>query len=331
MYNELLKQEFVSQFSDNPSKQKSCIWLFNAVEKFENVWNADICTKDGDDLQRVVDYLLGIRTSAKAQRYNLLKEYFAWCVEKGVPGAKNAIKDINTSGTTKMRSRTVSSPVHLQMYLDGVFQEESKLTRDNLLRAYCWLAYIGLSEDDIITLRSDEVDLDKLVVTHGGKHYKIYAEAIPSLRNCKEMSFFYYRHPNYDKAVPRNRAQSDLLLRGTSPTVSAHAFRNDLSSASKRQAAKNESARKTEEEQLYAKSESLRLSYYRIWISGLFYRAFLLEAAGVAPDFSEAASNYLEERHHEFSGRTYTRNRLYSKARSDYLIDYKIWKKTFYQ
>lgn len=332
MFNENLKQEFIDQYTDKPSRKRYCEVLFNATEPFENVWGADICTKDGKNLQRVVNNVLGIRYNAKSGRLNVLREYFKWCMENGVPGACNGIADIETDGTEKMRSRTVSSPLHLQMYLDGVFQKEQQQTRDNLVRAYCWLAYMGLPEEDIINLKNDEVDLKNMIVTHDGREYRIYAEAVACLRNCKELPSFYYRHPLYpDKAYPRDRVPGDLLLRGTGGEVSAAVLRNDMSRASKKKAETAGDSAATKEEKLFDRSQTLRLSYHRLWISGLFYRTFLMEGAGIEPDFAEASAERLEAKQYGFSGKSYNKRTLYNKFRQEYLEDYKMWKQTFYQ
>ena len=330
MYNELLKQEFIDQFKGNESKQQGCLWLFGATEPYEKIWSADICTKDGADLQKVVDRIDGFRSSSKGRRA-ILREYFKWCVEKGVPGAKNGIVSTNFASTDKMRTRTVSSPLHLQKYLDALFQEEKLLTRDNVVRAYCWLAYSGMAENEIVTVRCDEVDLENRIISHNGKEYPVYAESMPCLRNCKELSYFVYRHPLYpDKTSYRERVPGDLLLRVTVPDISCAVFRHDLSVAIRKMAEKNGGSSETEEERLYGRADTRRLSYYRIWISGLFYRAYLAESFKIDPDFSEAVLDFSVPDEKERTGEGDSESAVKRKLEKNYLADYKLWKKTYY-
>lgn len=332
MYNEQLKREFIDQYTDKPSRIRFCEALFNGTEQYENLWNADICTKSGEELEKAVNNMVGARTSSQSGRLNVLREYFRWCAEKGIPGASEAILAVDIDSTAKMRARSVSSPLHLQMYLDGIFQKEAMQTKDNILRAYCWLAYMGLPENDIMELRSDEVDLKNMIVSHEGEEYRIYAEAVPCLRNCKELTFFYYRHPNYpDKAYPRDRVPGDLLIRGTTAGTSVYLIRNDVARAGRKYKTKAQKGGGTKEQQFYRQTEALRLSYYRIWLSGLFYRTFLLEGAGVPPDFSEAIAKRAAEREHRFSGKNYNERTFRNGINSEYNTDYAVWKKAFYQ
>ena len=73
----------------------------------------------------------------------------------------------------------------------------------------------------------------------------------------------------------------------------------------------------------------LKLSYFRVWISGLFYRMYERERAGMPVDFSAAAAQFME-------GKTYKldrgRNTPEAKKRQltrDYLEDYERWKLAF--
>ena len=331
MYNELLKQEFIDQFDGNESKQQNLLWLFNATESFEKIWKADICTRGGEDLQKIADHLFGFRNAAMGSRRRLLKEYLNWCVDKGVPGAKNDIGSVNMASTEKMRARTVSSPMHLQMYLNALFLDEKLLTRDNAVRAYCWLAYMGMPEEEILEVRCDEVNIENRIVTHNGAEYRIYPEAVPCLRNCKELDHFVCIHPLYpDKTSVRKRASGDLLLRVTAPEVSCKVFRHDMSVASRKLADKKGDSAKTKEERLINRAETLRLTYYRIWISGLFYRAYLAEGFNVEPDFTEAAVRFAASERITYSGKNYNKDTVVRKEKNNYLKDYMIWKKAYY-
>ena len=165
MYNEALKSEFIQETTDNISVARSYSKLFAATEPYEERWGADLCTRDANDSQIMVNEILGLRQSSIRVRMIWLKTYVKWCVDRGIPGACDGMLQIKDVGVDRVKERMVSSPFHLQVYLDSVFCPESEETTDNIYRCFYWLAYGGMKEEDILNVKVSDVDFDNTV--HG--------------------------------------------------------------------------------------------------------------------------------------------------------------------
>lgn len=315
MYNEELKTKFVRGYTNSVSTADVCQTIFNAFEQYEVAWDADLCTKSADELQPVIDSLVGFRARSKWMRLIILKDYVKWCIGMKVPGACDGMLKIETVGLEKVKHQTVASPLHLQRYLDSICEPESEETTDNIYRCFYWLAYGGIEEEDILSIKCSDVDLNNMMVRYNNTEVPIYREALPAFKNCVQLTQFVYKHPNYDKLVYKDRADGDTLVRGIRSTPSIKAMRVELSRRSK---AKMDEGK-----------TDLKLSYFRVWISGLFYRMYERERAGIPVDFSDAAAQFME-------GKTYKldrgRNTPEAKKRQltrDYLEDYERWKLAF--
>lgn len=315
MYNEELKTKFVREYTNSISTAEVCQTIFNAFERYEVEWGADLCTRSTEELQPVVDGLVGFRARSKWMRLIILKDYVKWCIGMKVPGARDGMLKIETVGLEKVKHQTVASPLHLQRYLDSICEPESEETTDNIYRCFYWLAYGGVTEEDILSIKCSDVDLNNMVVRYNDTEVPIYREALPAFKNCVKLTQFVYKHPNYVKLVYKDRADGDTLVRGIRSAPSIKAMRVELSRRSK---AKMDEGK-----------TDLKLSYFRVWISGLFYRMYERERAGMPVDFSAAAAQFME-------GKTYKldkgRNTPEAKKRQltrDYLEDYERWKLAF--
>lgn len=315
MYNEELKTKFVRGYTNSISTAEVCQTIFNAFEQYEVEWGADLCTRSTEELQPVVDGLVGFRARSKWMMLIILKDYVKWCIGMKVPGACDGMLKIETVGLEKVKHQTVASPLHLQRYLDSICEPESEETTDNIYRCFYWLAYGGVAEEDILSIKCSDVDLNNMVVRYNDTEVPIYREALPAFKNCVNLTQFVYKHPNYDKLVYKDRADGDTLVRGIRSAPSIKAMRVELSRRSK---AKMDEGK-----------TDLKLSYFRVWISGLFYRMYERERAGMPVDFSAAAAQFME-------GKTYKldrgRNTPEAKKRQltrDYLEDYERWKLAF--
>ena len=316
MYNAELKSKFAKAYTESISVREACAAAFNAFEPYENEWGADLCTQPVEVLQPVVDKLCGLRSKSIQLRLTIYQEYVRWCIANNVPGACDGMLHVDSSGLHKMRTQTVKNPKHMQKYLDDICDAEDEGTTDNTLRCYYWLAYAGMNEEDIIQVRSKDVDLQSMVVRFGGSEYPIYREAMPAIRNCMTLTQFWYKHPNYsaDIKVYRDRVMGDTLIRGIRGTSSIASMRAELSRRSRTM--------------INIGKTSLHLSYFRVWISGIFYRMYESELAGIEPDFSGLVEKLTE-------GKTYKldsgRNTIEAKRRKlawEYMTDYKRWKMT---
>ena len=311
MYNELQKNEFIRYYTTSVSRIKLCVSIFIASEPYENEWGADLCTMDLPTAQRLTDNITGIRSSSKWTKLIALREYVKWCRDvMHIEGVSNGIFNVNIDGIDMMRERTVVNPLHLQRYLDAVYDSEDRKGADNAYRCYHWLAYGGVREEDIVTIKDSDVDLSSMVVNYKDTEIPIYREAIPAFKNCITLTGFTYNHPNYGTPLVKPRASGNILLRGiSSPTPSTMTLRVEVSRTSK------EGEGKT----------SLRLSYNRLWLSGVFYRMYEREMLGEEVNFKPIVAYHIEGKEYKIS----KNNPIQKKKRKlerEYAGDYARWK-----
>lgn len=315
MYNEELKTKFVKHYTTSINTARMCKTVFNHFEPYEREeWNEDLCTRSAEDLQPIIDNIVGLRSRSRFSRLIMLKDYVKWCMNaQNYPGACDGMLRITTIGLDKVRHQTVASPLHLQKYLNAICQPESEKSADNIYRCYYWLAYGGVAEEDILRIKCSDVDMSNMIVHYKGTEIPIYREAIAAFKNCMELTQFVYNHPNYTETIWKDRAKGDTLIRGYSTNPSLYSIRVELSRR----------AKKHEEE------TGLRPSYFRIWISGLFYRAYEMELIGEEPDFSYIVRKQNDEKAYEANNGQNTRGAKKRKDAKDYNEDYQRWKLAF--
>lgn len=317
MYNEELKTRFIQEYTKSISRAEACVQAFNAIEPFEVQWDADFCTKSAAELEPVVEQLVGFRVRSRWLRIIIFQKYVKWCLAHKVKDACDGMLQVECAGLDKVRTQMVSNPTMLQAYLDVVCDPESEKTTDNIYRCFYWMAYSGMDEHDIMNVKCSDVDFNNMVIRYGGEEYEIYREAIPALRNAATLTEFVYKHPNYppDKKVIRNRALGDTLIRGIRSTTSLAALRVELSRRSK----------KFIEDGLTDK----QLSYYRVYLSGLFHRMKEREDGGIPVDFSGVASRFMEGKTYKLDAGRNTPEAKKRAVMNDYLQDYERWKAAF--
>lgn len=319
MYNEPLKREYIRSVHTSISKAEVCEIVFNAIEKYEEEWGADICTRSAEEIQPVIDQIVGIRARSKWQRLIILKEYVRWCLVNKVNGACDGMLKIQTVGLEKIRQQMLSGPMHLENYLNLLFDPASEQTNDNIFRCYLWLAYGGMDEEFIPFVKCNDVDFVKMEVrcAETGAFAYLYKEGLEAFRCCAEMNAFRYLHArlNHDKFIPR--ADGDELLRSFKGVPAIKSIRVDLC----RRRRDSSGGYKTD----------MQISHYRAWLSGLFWRTYELERfQNIPPSFKAAAEHHMEGREYKLDS---GRNLLSSKNRQlerDYLEDYQRWKLAYY-
>lgn len=321
MYNESLKTKFIRGYTNSINTANVCQTIFNAIEKYESGWNADMCTQKEDVLQPVIDEIIGFRVRSKWMRIIILKDYVRWCISTGVPNACDGMLNINASGLEKIKRQTVSSPVHLENYLNSICEPTDRKTTDNIYRCYYWLAYAGVKEEDILKVKCSDVDFSRMVVKYGDTEVPIYREAVPAFKNCVELTQFVYNHPNYSSDVWKDRVPGDTVVRGLRAQSSSK-VRDQYSSIKSMRAELSRRSKSKRDDG----HTSLKLSYYRVWISGVFYRTYENEQMGIEPDFSIVVSQHVEGKTYKLDSGRNTQAAKKRQLAHDYLEDYQRWK-----
>lgn len=259
MYNADLKNQFIQSYTKSEKTSKLCETLFNSMEPYEITWDSDLCTVDTQTLINAISKISGVRKRTQTSVLGIFKAYVKWCIDNNIDGACDGLLQVRDIGEEVLRSKMVWSPRDLQSYLDSIFEHESELTVDNTYRCFYWLAYGGMSEDDILLVKTTDVDLINRRVIWRGDVYPIYEEALQCFRNCALLNEFVLKR-NYITSVPR--IDGRILIRGTKGELSTKSLRTILS-------------RKISAG--FSNTTDIRLTYYRAWLSGLFYRLSILE------------------------------------------------------
>lgn len=314
MYNERQKVNFIKGYTGSLNTANVATTIFNALEKYEEQWQADFCTRSKEEIQPVIDEIAGLRTKSQCMTLIILKEYVKWCIAMKVPGACDGMLHVEAVGLDKIRHQMVSSPLHLQKYLDELFDPESEETIDNIYRCYFWMAYGGIDEEDTILIKKDDVSFEKMTITYKDTNIPIYREAIPAFRNAVFLTDFLYKHPNYTKTVRRDRIGGDTIMRGIKANTKTFTMRVTIS---KRNIKAIEDGR-----------TNLQLSFYRVRMSGLFFRTYERERAGIPVDFSDAAMRAMAGKEYSIKGRIKLEHKQ-NRIERDYMEDYQRWKLAF--
>lgn len=310
MYNEEQKIKFIQSYTDSISNRQSAVALFNRFEKYENEWNADLCTRSREELEPIMSEVAGVRGNSQIAMLTILKGYVKWCITMNIPDVCDGALQVEVSGLDKIRSQMVSNPLHLHRCLNGIFDSESEETIDNIYRCYFWMAYGGIKEEDVVQVRNDDVDFENMVIKYKNTSIPIYLEALPAFKKAVNLNSFLYKNHSYNESIRRDRIFSNLVMRGIRAIPKTSTLRVHLSK-------KNINAIKE------GKTE-IKLTFDHVYLSGLFYRVYELERAGVPVDFSEAADRAMD-------GKIYTTKRQWKKRviERNYMEDYQRWKLAF--
>lgn len=314
MYNEELKKRFIRDYTGSLNTANVAATMFNAAEKHEIRWNADLCTRSAEELQPMIDDIVGLRSKSRWMTLIILKEYVKWCIAMKVPGACDGMMHIEAVGLDKVKHQMVSSPLHLQRFMDSIFDPESEETIDNIYRCYFWMAYGGIDEEDTIAVRKSDVNFQGMYIQYKSTSIPIYREAVPAFRNAVMLDSFVYKHPNYSKDIRRNRVQGDTIMRGIKAATKTFTMRATLS--------------KRNIKAIEEGKTDLQLSFYRVRMSGLFYRVYEMERAGISPNFSEAALRVMDGKTYSLKGREKLEHKQ-NRIEKDYMEDYERWKLAF--
>ncbi len=324
MYAPERKEDFLRDYCTGEKRKEALRVLFRAVGTEEHKLDKDLCQMTDEEANNVVEAVIGLRRRSADARRAPLKDYTRWCLETGVPGATLLLSEenIRNGSLQKMRHQMVASPAHLQRFLDSIFPSEVEMTVDIIYRAFYWLAFCGVRDEELaLNLTKENLDIWHKEITIGHRMYRIVPEAAKSLRMCATLRDFRYDHPEYQTAL-RPRADGDKLLRGYRGEPSIRSFRAIISKKVKERAFLTPSS----EDDIRDSS----LSYDRVWLSGRFYFMRKGELAGDPVDFFDLAEEYTSGKMYRLSAGG---NKQEAKTRwvaADYLRDYNRWKQVFY-
>lgn len=315
MYNQEVKIRFIREYTQSMATESFAVTVFNLFAPYEEGWEADLCTRTTEELQVAADAVLSMRIQSQMQQLRIISAYCKWCVLNGVPGATDGGTHIAFSGMDKMRMRMVSGPVHLQKYLDEVFPPVENETVSIVYRCYYWMAFAGIKETDVLSVKCADVDLSDLVIRFGGKEYDLYREAIPTFRLATTLTSFNYFHENPTYVARRERRAGDALIRGIKPLESLKSLQSAMGRPPK--------------EAFETGKTRQRLTYRNVMLSGLFYRVYENERSGIPHNFADIVAEKTEGKEYATS-RGMSKKQILKQIENRYLEDYQRWKFVFF-
>ena len=307
MFNAEIKERFVKSYSSKISVRTSCKQFFDIAQKYEEQWGADLYTRTAEELSQFLAEASGLTTQSRNFTLSILKSYIKWCMtQSDISGVCEGALQISATYSEKFKTQTVTSPIHLQRYLDSVFAPEDDQTIENLYRTYFWMAYAGLNQNDVFKIKNKDVDFSDMVIRDNEKVYPIYREGAKAIKYCVELDYIRSERTNTGKFITIDRIDSDFIMRGRKSVLTLKSMKERTSKKLK--------------EALDKGKTDLRLSYFKVWISGLFYRMFMDELSGIKPDFLPFVK--------DIDSAKGTKNRLNDlKNRAKYYYeDYQCWK-----
>lgn len=254
----------------------------------------------------------------------ILREYVKWCGRNGY-AVSNGIFEVRINSIEKIQNQMVSSPYHLSLKMKECFADTKEETIDITYRVFLWLAFAGLEDEEAIKVTSDCIDFKNLRINFNGHSYEMYKEGLADFEKACTLTTFLYQHPKY--TIRRNRAEGNIITRGfCSPKMDLNTIRPIIN---KRFAMGDVAEKSVEGVKPRQKSH---ISYKKIWLSGVFYRAYEQERAGMPVDFSDlvARSIELKEQGKKYTvTKTRTLNTIANTFEKEYLTDYAKWKCAF--
>lgn len=307
MYNEERKEKFITNYTDSP---KSAYYVRAVFKKFaqyeDNEWHDDLCMQSTEVLEPIINSQTGARMESAERALIVLKEYVKWCARNGIETA-DGVFGVRVDVVEAVKEQMVASPLHLQKKLDILFNIEDEQTMDCLYRAYIWMAYAGLTDVEALEVEISEVDLTDLVIRHNEKVYQLYKEARKTFEQACNLTGFKYKHKNYE--TTNSRYPGTKLMRGIkSDVMKLSTLRSVIT---KKTAAHN-----------------MKLSYKKIFYSGIFYRVYENERAGENISFADYVADVLEKNDYVLN-RNRTLNKIANEMMRALEVDYDRWKCAF--
>lgn len=305
MFNRELKERFISECVKCDSTKQRWRYLFKKTQVFEEKWCADLCTRNTNDLQFMVDQLSSVSANGRHQTIVTLKRYVHWCINNGVENACDGVDGVVDNGIVSDSVKMVANPAELQLALDSIFVSEDEDTVDNLFRAFYWLSFSGMLIDKAINVGNADINMDESEINYCGRTYTIYYEARKCIKKCMELPTFRVYRPRSEYTITRGNGKS--------------IFRNQYGDVSKSDMINYISRKKKKSNSKYD------LSYNSVWLSGLFYRTYYgKERRGIIVDFASELDDIAEIKNIE-----HTTVSAKNSLVKFYTSDYENWKKYF--
>lgn len=319
MYNEEIKEAFLSSYTKSHSQEVAARWTFKACEPFESAWGSDLCTRSVEELTDMSEQIIGVRSPGKWTRVNILRAYVRWCLKKKVPGATDAMLRVECDGTESFRKQMLRSPEALEEWLNKMLKPVSEGTPDIIFRCFYWLAWHGVQQDDVISITADNIDLNRKILYYHDRQIELCRQSWDAIEAAVKMTGFNVHNGNYRLTT------YDYMPRVDHPSI--------LRSVKSEPVYSSITIMLTRRERRYEKESGEKLprySYYNVWLSGAFYMAYMTECKEHYVDFGDLAAEFMRGKEYSFNDDIAARRRKRTQVSGDYARDYEKWKSVFY-
>ena len=329
MYNKDVKEQFILETAPNDITAAKARRIFEELGVVETRLDKDLCAMDAEEAQKAVG-ASGTALRSWFPSIMMLRRYVAWCENARVAkGFKigNGVFQLKDIRIMEVASQMAANPLHLQMKLNELFFPEQEQRVDLIYRGYFWLAFAGLLQKDALEVENSNIDLESMDICFEGRRYPLYREGLPAIKQLVKLKAFYYYNSQYTIAgvISRQRIEGTQLLRG----IKTFANMSNIGVNLNGQVSVN-FEEKTRQARANGAADERRvppepLMYHRIWLSGVFYRAFERErATGQQETFEGLASHLMEGKTYKVNDAGTLATRQYAKARK-YREEYERW------
>lgn len=313
MYNEQQKLSFIKHYASQSIIEVQLKGLFEKVAGTETDLDKDLSQFEVSDMQIVLPMIAGFSSETTRKAIYLLKQYIKWCNDTNCPDVNEQLLQLPTSKIMAgfeegIERELITSPLQLQTHLDAIFRPIESNSIHNIYRAFLWLAYSGLAEQDIRVVTKNHINWNHMAIYINNDSYPIYREEVSTLMNCITLTHFEKCNPIHFKKQYLQRSMDNAIIRGAEGTTGVD--RSELSKIAR-------NAHKL------GKIDYV-ISYTNVWTSGVFYNAYECERAGVPYDFSAAIRQYYRNKGKDPDSIPIpSRNKLNRR----FINDYNRWKK----
>lgn len=327
MYNEERKRAFLEAKGLSANSAGIMLSMFERIAEHERACGCDFSEMSEVQMSKAVSDVSGLSRKTIYAAESTLRDYVRWCASEGY--VENIKREIKADVTDRVMKSMVCSPADLLRTLDVVFPEPEINGIHYIYRAYLWLAFSGLEEKEAIRVEPRNLCFERmkiLGVCGNFSEYEISREAVHDLQMASSMvQICENRGKRNVSLIWKERASGNQILRGkaTEKTLEeslVSSIRPIVSRAFAR-------AAKTA-----ADGIRVNLSYRRAYMSGIFYREYMNELAGLRPNFSKYAYidfyNRNQKDGYKLKG-NYTEEHVISILRRSYEEDYLRWKNAF--
>lgn len=325
MYNEGRKERFIAEYTTSEHSGRYIRVIFNKFSKYEEQeWHEDLCMASAEVIEPIINSQTGTRSESAERVLIVLRDYVKWCRRNRIK-TSDGIFNVKVDVVEAVKEQMIKNPASLQERLDRVFADESKQTVDCLYRAYIWMAYAGLTDEEALDVDISEVDLDNLVIRHNKQIYQLYEEAKETFRLACTLKEFKYIHPNqssskYETTKPRYK--SDKLMAGHKSVLKIATMRGIMN---KRVLSPLDPKIKNDNNYV-----PVKLSYKKIYYSGIFFRAYQNEVRGLGSCLRDYAIEEVAKKQKQYKlSKNRTLNKIVNEMERELERDYDRWKCAF--